>query len=451
MTNRFLELSRLLRNRYLPPHELRKSQERKLRAVIGHACENVPYYRSLFRSEGLTPQDVCTLEDLQRVPITNKEALRAAGVGGALARGVDPASCEVTRTGGNTGRPFQSYHDAREAQTRTLVGFRALHTVGVRPWDRLASLRPRSQPPSLMSRLGLYRSYHFSHFLDIEEQIRQLKRIQPTVLRFAPSKLRALLDRVEYRLSEIARPRMLITSSEVLDDGLKSRLLADLDVDLFNFYVTAEFADLASDCPAHEGLHVNADQLIVECLDDQGQPVEPGKPGVVVVTSLYGFVMPFIRFRLGDICTPIGRQCSCGSTFPLISAPLGRQDDVLRLPSGKIKSVLSLGAIIMRVDGIDQFRYIQESLDHLVLQLVFWKHPGEETLSEIRRRSLEYLGEPVRFDVQVVDRLLEDKVKFRRFISKVPPPASKDSENQECTAAPVWQHCDSRQPRSPLA
>ena len=82
--------------------------------------------------------------------------------------------------------------------------------------------------------------------------------------------------------------------------------------------------------------HVNADQLILECLDDDGRPVEPGTPGVVVVTSLYGFVMPFIRFRLGDICTPIEQRCSCGSSFPLVSAPLGRQDDVLRLPSGKL-------------------------------------------------------------------------------------------------------------------
>ncbi|HEM62619.1 MAG TPA: phenylacetate--CoA ligase family protein, partial [Chloroflexi bacterium] len=92
MANRVLELYRLLSNRYLPPDELRKLQESKLRAVIGHAYENVPYYRSLFRSAGLTPQDVRTLEDLQRVPITSKEALRAAGLEGALAKGVDPAS-----------------------------------------------------------------------------------------------------------------------------------------------------------------------------------------------------------------------------------------------------------------------------------------------------------------------------------------------------------------------
>ncbi|HEM62590.1 MAG TPA: phenylacetate--CoA ligase family protein [Chloroflexi bacterium] len=426
MANRVLELYTLLRNRYLPPHELRKLQERKLRAVVEHAYENVPYYRSLFRSSGLTPQDVRTLEDLQQVPITSKEALRAAGLEGSLAEGVDPAACEVTPSGGSTGKPFFSYYDACEVQTRILVGFRALHTAGVRPWDRIVGLNPRARPPSLMNRLGLYRRHYIPQFLDLEEQIQQLRKTQPTVLRIAPSKLRAILHLVDYRLSEIARPRILITSSEVLDDGLKRRVLADLDVDLFNFYVTAEFADLASDCPAHEGLHVNADQLIVECLDDHGQPVEPGKLGEIVVTSLYGFVMPFIRYRLGDISTPIEGTCSCGSTFPLISAPVGRQDDVLRLPSGKILSTINLGWIATSIDGVEQFRYTQESPDHFVLQLALWKHPGEEMLAQARRQVLDYLGEPVSFRVQIVDRLPEDKGKFRYFVSRVPMPDSTD-------------------------
>jgi phenylacetate-CoA ligase len=429
LANRVLELHTLLRNRYLPPAKLRKLQESKLRAVIGHAYENVPYYHTLFRSAGLAPQDIRTLEDLQQVPTTSKEALRAAGVEGALAKGVDPASCEVDLSSGSTGKPFACYHDAREAQTRTLVGFRALHTAGVRPWDRLAGLRPRSRPPSLMNRLGLYRSNSVSRLPTLEDQIQQLKIIQPTVLRVAPSKLRAILHLVDYRLSEVVRPRILITSSEVLDEGLKRRVLADLDVEFFNFYVSREFADLASDCRAHEGLHVNADQLIIECLDHNGQPAAPGQPGAVVVTSLYGYVMPFIRFRLGDICTPIEGRCSCGSSFPLISAPLGRQDDVLRLPSGRILPTVNVGGpIITTVDSVDQFRLTQERLDHFVLQLVLLKHPGEEVLDQVRRRVLQYLGEPVRLDVEIVDRLPEDKGKFRRFISRVPQAASPDSQ-----------------------
>ena len=217
MISEALELRGLLQNRKLSSDELEDLRERKLRAVIQHAYENVPYYRTLFRSAGLAPQDVRTPEDLQHVPITTKDALRAAGLERVLARGADPASCVVTRSSGSTTKPFESYHDSREMRTRAMVAYRALHYAGVRPWDHLVSLRPRSQPPSMMDRLGLYRTHFFSHFLPVEEQIVQLKRIQPTVLRAPPSKLRAILHLVDYRLSEIVRPRILITSSEVLD------------------------------------------------------------------------------------------------------------------------------------------------------------------------------------------------------------------------------------------
>jgi len=428
LASRVLELYKLLRNRYLPPAELRALQERKLRAVFEHAWENVPYYQNLFRSTGLRPQDVRTLEDLRQVPVTSKEALRAAGVEGALARGVDPSSCGVSLSSGSTGKPFAAYFDAREAQTRTLVGFRALHTAGVRPRDKLVQFLSWTRRPSLMNRLGLYRTYIFPQSLTVETQVQHLQTIQPTVFRITPSKLRAILHHVGYRLGEIIQPRILIASQEVSDDGLKRSLLDDLDTELFNFYVCTEFAEIASDCSAHEGLHVNADQLILECLDGDGQPVQPGKPGVVVVTSLYGYVMPFIRLCIGDICTPIEARCSCGSSFPLISAPLGRQDDVLTLPSGKIVSTINLGVIMKTVDGVDQFRYTQESLDHFVLQLVVWKDPGEERLAQVRKQVLDYLGEPVSFEVEIVDRLPEDKGKFRRFISNVPSPASTETQ-----------------------
>ena len=434
MANRITELCRLLRNRYLPPDELRKLQESKLRAVIEHAYRNVPYYQTLFHSAGLAPQDVRTLEDLARVPITSKEALRAVGVEGALARGVDPSTCEVMRTSGSTGKPFASYHSHREATMQTMVGFRALLTAGVRPTDRLAGLRPRLQPPSLMTRLGLYRSYRVSRSLVPEEQVRLLRMVQPTVLRIAPSRLRAILHVVDYRISEIARPRMLITSGEVLDEGLKTRVLADLDVDFFNFYVSTEFAELASDCPAHEGLHVNADQLIIECVDDDGQPVEPGQPGTVAVTNLCGYTMPFIRYCLGDICTPIGDRCSCGSSFPLISAPLGRQDDVLRLPSGKILSTTGLGLIMMKLDEVDQYRFIQESPARIVLQLVLRKHLGEDRLAQVRNQVLDYLREPLSLDVEILPQLPEEKTKFRIFVSRVPTPLPTDSKDEVYSA-----------------
>ena len=420
MISKALELRKLLRNRYLSPPDLRALQERKLRAVIRHAYENVSYYRSLFRSAGLSPEDVRTIGDLKYVPITTKEDLRAAGVERTTARGVDLASCRLRRSSGSSGKPFVVYLNHREARTRRLAFSRDTFTIGLHPRDRICNLRPVSLPPGFLGRLGLYRYEQVSYLLPIEEQIRHLQRIRPTVLKAWPTLLRAIMHQVDYRLSEIARPRLLITSGEVLDEQLKKWIQADIDVEMFNLYTSVEFGAIAQDCPAHEGLHVNADQLILECIQDDGQPAEPGKPGVAVLTGLCGVTMPFIRYRQGDILTLLEEQCSCGSSFPLIGPPLGRQDDVIRLPSGKILSAVPLFLLTNEVDGIDQYRFIQESLEHFVLQLKLQEHPGEEVLLQLRAQLVEYLGEPVRLDIQIVDFIQEDTRKFRKFISKLP-------------------------------
>jgi phenylacetate-CoA ligase len=120
------------------------------------------------------------------------------------------------------------------------------------------------------------------------------------------------------------------------------------------------------------------------------------------------------------ICKFVEKTCSCGSSFPLIEPPLGRREDLIRLPSGQVLSPWGFFFILRSFDGIDQFRVIQEGFDHFVLQIVFRERPQDETLLKIRSRVMEYLSEPVRLDIQVVDFIQEEKLKFRIFISKLP-------------------------------
>ena len=427
MISAILELGRLLRNRYLPPAELRALQESKLRAIVQHAYENVPYYRTLFRSAGLNPEDIRTLEDLKQIPTTTKEDLRAAGVEGTIARGVDLSFCQRSTGSGTTGKPFHVYHNLQEVRIRRLVGFRALLVAGFGPRDRLCSFYRVPFRPTLLQHLGFFRTENISPMLPVEEQIRRLRHCQPTILRAPANQLRAILNQVDNRLSVIIHPRALITTGEVFDESLKNRILTDIDLEIFNFYMSSEFSDIASECSAHEGLHVSVDQVILEFLRPDGEPVEAGEPGTVVVTSLSAHTMPLLRYRLGDICTWAGRQCSCGSSFPLIDAPIGRDEELIRLRSGKVLSVRGVCNPWNPVEGIDQFRIIQEGLDHLVILLVLWKHPGEEILSQAKSQVLEYLGEPVRVDIQIVDSIQKEPGKFRRFISKLPLSRSRNS------------------------
>ncbi len=413
------QLKRLMSNQWLSAPDLDELQNRKLRAVVKYAYENVSYYRSLFSSIGLSPEDIRTVEDLKHIPITTKDDLRTAGEERIIARDVNLSSCITRNTSGSTGKSFTVYLTRGEAKTRRLVEFRALLSMGFRPQDRLTILGPE-QPhrTRLHQRLGLYRSENISPLLSIKDQIRRLQRMRPTVLWAYPTVLRALLQKVDYRLSKLARPRTLITSAEVFDEVMRERIRADLNPEMFNFYGAIEVGRIAAECPAHEGLHVNADHLILECLDGH-RLAERRTLGVAVLTTLNNFAMPFIRYRLGDICTLIEKKCFCGSSFPLIEPPLGRKSDMIRLPSGKLMSPNGLYFILNSLDRVDQFRFIQESYEHLVLQIVFFGNPQDEMMFGIRSRIMEYLGEPVRLDIQIVDFIQEEKLKFRAFILKL--------------------------------
>jgi len=419
MISETLKLRRLTKNRRLSAAKLDEMRNLKLQAMIRHAYEKVPYYTQLFQSAGLSPDEIQTAEDLRCVPITTKDDLRAAGIERITARGVDLASCHIVHTSGTTGKPFTVYLSHSDLTTRKLIEFRTLLSIGFRPNDRLTVLGPEHpHAVRIHQRLGLYRSMNISSTLPLKDQIEMLKNSRPAILWAYPTVLKAVLHSVNYRLDALARPRMLITSAENSDEILKARIKDVIEMEMFNFFGANEVGRIASECPAHEGLHVNGDHLILECVNSDN-PVEPGISGEAVVTSLNAWAQPFIRYRLGDICMFKGRPCSCGSAFPLIDAPLGRSDDMIRLPSGKILSINPFEFILRAVDDIEQFRVIQESTEHLVLQLVFRRVPPDRLLSQIQSRVMKSLAEPVRVDIQCVDFIHDENSKFRSFISRL--------------------------------
>src|SRR5574337_426553 len=113
-----------------------------------------------------------------------------------------------------------------------------------------------------------------------------------------PTALRALLGRIG-SLQSLARPRTIVTSAEPLDPVVRRRVSDDLDVDFLNFYGSVESGRIAWECAAHEGLHINADCVILERAADTELS---GAGSSVIVTNLNSFAMPFIRYRLGDRC-----------------------------------------------------------------------------------------------------------------------------------------------------
>jgi len=223
------------------------------------------------------------------------------------------------------------------------------------------------------------------------------------------------IARVDGRLDPVCQPRMLITSAETPDRLM--RMMGDqLPRTRFNFYGSIEVGRIAWECPAHEGLHVNIDQVWLEIRPSQEAPSDPGR-GEVVVTALNSRVMSFLRYRLGDLSRWLGQSCSCGSALPLIEAPRGRLYRSLQLPSGATRSTLEFMFILRRLPWVIRYRAVQKTPEHLIVNIATSGGPTQEDFEQLRSELQAYLEEPMQVEIRRVSAIDDGHHKFETFIS----------------------------------
>lgn len=389
----------------------------RLQKVVRHAWQHVPYYRQLMETAGVRPEHIRSLADLRRLPISERADLQAAGPA-LLSANARRERCVSWHTSGTSGVPLQVLLSRSEDHLRKQLRFRALLRVGFRPWDRLAALGPAAPAVyRLHERLGLFRRCRIPYRWSVADQRARLHAFQPTFLFAYPSVLRGLLHELKGRLSQVARPRALVTTAEPLDSAVREHLRADGDPEVFDFYMSREVGLIATECRAHAGLHVCMDHVIVECLDGDA-PARAGQTGSLVLTCLNQRTMPFLRYRIGDLGSFQAGPCPCGADSPRIGAPQGRLWPMLRFADGTLLSPMPLQALIKPFELVRQFRLSQHTLDELELELVLAR-PCADTTARLAASVQTFLGTRARLKLLVVPQMQAGGPKFQAFVSHV--------------------------------
>ncbi|GAI05167.1 unnamed protein product, partial [marine sediment metagenome] len=146
-----------------------------------------------------------------------------------------------------------------------------------------------------------------------------------------------------------------------------------------------------------------------------------GEEGKMVCTDLTNYTMPFIRYAVGDIVILSKEKHDCGNNFPVIKLIRGRSNDFITLPSGKVISPLLLGVCLEKIEGIGQYKLVQESKDILNIQIVRGQNFNEATISEFEKALRETLSNNVHININIVDEIPREKSgKIRPIVSKVP-------------------------------
>ena len=277
----------------------------------------------------------------------------------------------------------------------------------------------RSSLGRLLEKIGILDWKFVSIFNPIESILESLKDLRPDVIITYPSMLLLLSKKIREENIDGINPRFIITSGETITDYNRNKISQAFNSDIYCLYGTEECGRLAFECKECSGYHIISDSSIIEFVKE-GRNVEEGEQGDIVVTSLFNYTMPLIRYNIGDIGTFTKEKCTCGRGLPLIKSIEGRTDDFLILPSGR-KISPRLINVIEDIPGVSMYKTIQENKNRIVVNLVKGEGFCEKTTRDIKNHISEgCFGEDIEIKVKLVNELpLEQRGKRRAVVSNV--------------------------------
>ncbi|MBX3183935.1 MAG: phenylacetate--CoA ligase family protein [Polyangiaceae bacterium] len=454
----------LRRTERLAPEALGALQLMRASELVQHAVAKVPYYREHF------PQDLPQRFDMatwRALPLLTREAVREERA--ALQSSAPPLGHlgqGEAHSSGSTGRHVTVSQDRAALGVNSALSERGHAWHGRDTRLRCAVIRAEIDG---MRRPGLSWGAGGGglHLLDIHTPVREQLE---WLLERAPDYLSTYATNASALIEEAARAgvrwpglRQVMTFGEVLAPEARARCLEVWGVPLVDGYSSVELGHLAQECPLHSlsvpdgslaphvtapsesahrapvdsarsqiaplsatpRYHVAAEQVLFEVLREDGSACAPGETGRVVVTSLHNFVMPLIRYELGDYAT-LGEPCECGRGLPVLTRVDGRARGLLRLRSGDVLWPRFASNILGRELPIRQFRMVQTGYVEFRLELVSVPLTDRQVA---RLRSLvlsvlkRHLGEEPQLELAYRTSIPRSAGgKFEDFISEVAEP-----------------------------
>ncbi len=416
----------LEKSQYLSSEEIRGIQLTRLKALLNHAYDNVPYYRRRFKEAGLKPEDLRTADDLARLPILTKKDIKA-NFNDLVAVNFPGKEMIPYSTGGSTGEPLQFYVTRQAKRWGSAAAFRAYKWYGYEIGDKAAYLwgarRDLPAKRRMTNQLGnlFFRRIYLDAFNMSETELKyfvlRLTEFKPRAIIAYASAAYLLARYVKQRGIEGVTPKVVITQAEKLFDHQRQLIKDMFSCEVFDFYGSREVSAIASECPRHNGYHISAENVVLEFVRDN-EPVPPGDIGKILVTDLNNYAMPFIRYENEDLGVSSDSVCSCGINLPLMKSVEGRITDTLVI-RGKFISSPAL-TLVFKDMPVDQYQIMQESEDKIVVKIVKgsgYTDADTLVLSELLQR---YLG-TIEVNIVFVDSIPVGPSGKHRFIaSKVP-------------------------------
>ena len=422
----------LARTEWLSPTELEAYQDERLRVIVAHAYEHVPFYRKRFAANKLTPQDIKTRHDLPKLPLLTKDDIRR-NFNELRSQLVPARSLKTGHTSGTTGTPLTVGYDNDTIWMTYATFDRHYRWAGChmgREGNRVAVARgnvivPLTQkaPPfwrhNRQHRQLLLSSFHLSK-TTLPAYFEALAKFKPDVMDGYPSTLYVLAKYLQGR-GETFPVKAAITSSETLHDFQRALIEERFACRVFDYYALAERAVFSGECADHRGHHIAMEYGLAEVVAADGQPLSRGSVGRLVGTTLHNLAMPLIRYASNDLTALRKGSCTCGRGLELMDDVTTKAEDMLTLKDGRLISSSVLTHPFKPLDSIEGSQIVQTAPDAVTVRIIPRPDYSDALTRHLITELQARLGDDVRIDVQMVDQLeTSSNGKFKWVISRVP-------------------------------
>lgn len=419
---------RMERSQWCSPEEVYALQLSRLRDFLLECEKHVPYYRNLFKTHSFVPGKINSVSDLARLPLLTKNIIRKEF---ESLRSEKQESVRLFSTTGSTGDPLRFNISKTRISHDVAAKWRATRWWDVDIGDKemviwssaieLTKQDRAKQIRDLLFRTRLISSSAMS-VNDMDRFIDSILRYQPKMLFGYPSSMTLIAQRAEkkgVKLDSLGI-KVVFCTAERLFPHQRDVLEKIFGCPVANGYGGRDAGFIAHECPQGK-MHITAEDIVVEVVDDQGIPLPAGVPGEVVITHLYSTGFPFVRYKNGDIAALDNKGCTCGRGLPLLKDIHGRTNDILLAEDGSVVLAVAIALVLRDMPGVNGFKIIQESLLKCNLQLVT-DNLYNKISSEIKIRHVFYerLGKNMRLEIDYVDSIVpEASGKYRYVVNKI--------------------------------
>lgn len=411
----------MMRRQWFEATRLQSLCDRLTQQLAEHANNTVPYYRSVFAEHDIDIANQQFAEYWPRIPILEKSVLQSE-YGNLKSRLCTEKQSYENHTGGSTGSPVRFLTDWHQYNMMVAWLDFVYGWCGWQPGEPRLYLWGNDGINTLPTMVQRIRARAVGRFVipvysyqeeDLDRWFQTLQIVKPTVLYGYPSVLADFSDWLIASGKSYCGLKGVYSSAEILYPHQRSRIEECFGCKVFNQYGSREAPCIGCECE-HGKMHLFIDINRIE-LD--------GEDGVqdFIVTPLYNYAQPLLRYRLGDAGKMTGKSCACGRQYPILDLELARARDFLFGMDGRKFYPGFFTRLMDRYSWVRSFQFRQTAVDEIRLFVVAAdEHAarGGELLitSEILPVIRNAMGEKMQLTVKVVDQLQRTGASKHRYV-----------------------------------